>query len=63
MRFIADAVGIRSGSCDKEVERLRSGITRAFCHNIEELSIRLSVQLIKNNSVNVETVLGVGFCR
>lgn len=50
MSFIADAVGVCSGSRNKEVEWLRSGITRALGHNIKEFSIRLSVQLIQDLS-------------
>ena len=63
VNFIADAVGVRSGSGNQEVQRLHSGITGAFGHNIKQLSVRLCMQFIKHNPVNVETVLGVGFCR
>ena len=60
MGLIADAVGVGTGCRDKEVERLHTGITGAFCHNIKELSVRLGVQLIKNDAVDIEAVLGVG---
>ena len=59
--FIANAVGIRSGCGDQEVKRLHSGITGTFGHNIKQLSVRLRMQFIKHNPMNVETVLGVGF--
>lgn len=45
--FITDAVCIRFGGSNKKVEWLRSGITGAFGHNIKELSVRLSMQLIE----------------
>ena len=61
--LIADAVGVCSGCGDEKIQRLHSGITGAFGHNIKQLSVRLRMQFIKHNPVNVETVLGVGFCR
>ena len=60
MGLIADAVGVGTGCRDKEVERLHTGITGAFCHNIKELSVWLGVQLIKNDTVDIEAVLGIG---
>ena len=63
MNFIADAVGVRSGSGNQKIQRLHSRIAGAFGHNIKQLSVRLRMQFIKHNPVNVETVLGIGFCR
>ena len=63
MNFIADAVGVRSGCGNQEIQRLHSRITGAFGHNIKELSVWLSVQLIKDNAVDVEAVLGIGLGR
>ena len=63
MYLIADAIGIRSGCGNQEIQRLHSGIAGAFGHNIKQLSVRLRMQFIKHNSVNVETMLGIGFCR
>ena len=40
-----------------------TAITGTFCHNIEQLSVRLRMKFIKHTPVNVETVLEVGFCR
>ena len=40
---IADAVGICSGGCDKEVKRLHPGVSGALSHNIKELSVGLSM--------------------
>ena len=61
--FIADAVGIGSGGCDKKIQRLHSGIAGAFCHNIKEFSVGLGMQFIKDYSMNIESMLGIGFCR
>ena len=61
MYLIADAVGVRSGCGDEEIQRLHSRITGTFGHNIKQLSVRLRMKLIKHNPVDVETVLGIGF--
>nr|DAV87625.1 MAG TPA: hypothetical protein [Caudoviricetes sp.] len=55
--LIADGLRIRSGCGDQKVERLHSCIAGAFGHNIKQLSVRLGVQLIKDNAVGVEAVL------
>ena len=57
MHLPADAVLVISGSSYQEIEWLRSCITATFGHNIVKLPIRLSVELIKNYAVGVETVL------
>ena len=63
VNFIADAVGVRSGCGDEKIQRLHSGIAGAFGHNIKELSVRLRMQFIEHHSVDVETMLRIGFCR
>ena len=63
VNFIADAVGVRSGSGNQEVQRLHSGIAGTFGHNIKQLSVRLRMQFIKHNPVNVETMFAIGFSR
>ena len=45
-----------------EEEGLHSCITGTFRHNIKQLTVRLGVQLIKHNAVDVEAVLGIRFC-
>ena len=57
--FIADAVGIRSGCGNQEIQRLHSGIAGTFGHNIKQFPIGLRVKFIEHNPVNVETVLGI----
>ncbi len=57
--LIADGVGIRSGSSDQEIQRLHPGIAGALGHNIKELSVRLGMQLVKDNAVDIEAVLTV----
>ena len=59
MYLVADAVCVRACCCDKEKQRLHSCIARTLCHNIIELSVRLGVQLIENNAVDIKTVLAV----
>ena len=56
VRFVANAVSVRSGCGYKEVQRLHSSVTGAFRHYIKQLSVRLCVQLVKHNSVDIETV-------
>ena len=61
MNFIADAVGVRSGCGNQEIQRLHSRITGTFGHNIKQFPIELRMQFIKHNSVNVETMFTIGF--
>ena len=61
MCFVADGVGVCSGSGDKKIQRLHSRVTRAFGHNIKELTVRLCMKFIKDNPMDVEPMLGVGF--
>ena len=57
VRFVANAVGVRSGGGYEEIQRLHTRVTGAFRHNIKQLSVRLGVKFIKNYTVNIETVL------
>ena len=61
VNFIADAVGIRSGCGNQEIQRLHSRITGAFGHNIEQFPIGLRVKFIEHNPVDVEAVFGISF--
>ena len=57
MRLVADGLCIRPCRCDEEVKRLHTRITGAFRHNVKELAVRLRVQFVEYNTVNVEAVL------
>ena len=57
MHLITDGIRIIPGSGDQEVKRLHSRITGTLQHYIKQLSVRLRVELIKNNAVGIETVL------
>ena len=63
VNFIADWICVCAGCGNQEIQRLHSGITGAFGHNIKELSVRLRVKFIEHNTVNVKAMLGIGFCR
>ncbi|MPN04534.1 hypothetical protein SDC9_151775 [bioreactor metagenome] len=58
--LVAD--GVLVGACrgDQKEQRLGSGITGALGHDIEKLSIRLSVQFVEDHPMDIEPVLGVG---
>ena len=51
-----DGISVRTCGRNQEVQRLRSGITGALCENIDQASIRLRMQLIQNQTGNVQTV-------
>ena len=55
--LITDGFGIVACRGNKEVQWLHTSITGALGHNIKQLSVRLRVQFIENNSVGVEAVL------
>lgn len=57
VNFIADGLGVIARRGDKKVQRLHAGIAGAFGHNIEQFSVWLGMQLIKNHAVGVETML------
>ena len=60
---LAAAVALLLTCGDEKIQRLHSGIAGAFGHNIEQLSVRLRMKLIKHNPMNVETMFAIGFCR
>ena len=55
--LIADGLRIVAGRGDKKIQRLHTGVTGAFGHNIKELAVRLGVQLIEHHAVGVEAML------
>ena len=63
MRLVADGLRIRARRSDEEVKRLHSRIAGAFRHNVKELAIRLRVQFVEYNAMDIEAMLRVGFCR
>ena len=63
MRLIADRLCVCPRCRDEEVKRLHTRIARAFRHNIKELAVRLRVQFVEYNTVNVEAMLRIRLCR
>jgi len=63
MRFITNRMRVRPSRGDEKIQRLHSGITRTFGHNIKELSVWLRMQFIEHHSMDVETMLGIRLCR
>ena len=61
MYLIADAVGIRSGCGNQEIQRLHSGIAGTFGHNIEQFPIGLRVKFIEHDPMDVEAMFGISF--
>ena len=61
--LVADGAGVGASRGDEEVERLHPGVAGTFGHDIEQLSVGLGVQLVKDNPVDVESVLAVRFRR
>ena len=59
MGLIADAVGVRTGGGNQEVERLHPGIAGALGHDIKELPVGLGMQLVEHHTVDIEAVLGI----
>ena len=55
--FIADGFGVISGSGNEKIQRLHPGVTGTFGHDIKELPVGLSVQLVKHHAMGVEAVL------
>jgi hypothetical protein len=60
--FVANAVGVRPGCGNEKVQRLHPGIPGAFGHHVEQFPVGLGVELIKHHPVDIEPVLGIGFC-
>lgn len=55
-------VPVRSCCCQSENKlAVFSHRQNFFGHHIVELTVRLSVKLIKDHTVNVKPVLGIGF--
>jgi hypothetical protein len=63
MLLVADAMRIRPGCRDEEVQRLHAGIARTLGHDIEQFPIGLCMQFVEHNTVNVESVLAIGLRR
>ena len=55
--LVADGLRIITGRGDEKIQRLHTGIARAFCHDIEEFTVWLGVQLIEHHAVGVKAVL------
>ena len=57
--LVTDRFRVCPGSGDEEVQRLHARVAGAFCHDVEQLPVRLCVQLIEHHAVDVEAVLGI----
>ena len=57
--LVADGADVCASRGDKELERLHPGIAGAFGHDIEQLSVGMGVQLVKDHPVDVESMLAV----
>ena len=57
MQLIADGFFVRTCCCDKEIQRLLSGIAGSLGKDIIELPVRLGMNLVKNQSRNIQAVL------
>ena len=57
--LVADTVGVSTCGGDEEVQRLGTRVTGAFRHHVEQGPVGLSVQLIKDDTGDVEPMLGV----
>ena len=57
MHLIADGIGVIARRGDQKVQRLHPRVAGALEHDVEELPVRLRVQLVENNAVSVEAVL------
>ena len=55
--LIADGLRIVARCGDEEIQRLHSGVTGAFSHDIKQLAVGLGMQFVKHHAVGVETVL------
>ena len=63
MLFKAHGVPVRSCRCDQEKQGLCSCIAGTFGHDIEQFTVRLCVQLIKDDRMDVQSMLCVCLCR
>ena len=57
----ADAVAIRTGCGDQKEKGLLSCVAGTMGHNVIQQSVGLGMQLIENNTVDIQAVLGVAF--
>ena len=63
MHLPADTVPIGACSCDQEEQRLFSRVAGAVGHNVIQQPVWLGVELIENDTMDVQPVLSIGFCR
>ena len=63
MGFIADRLRVGPSRGDQKIKGLHTCIAGALRHNIEELSVGLGMQFVKNDAMNIKAVLGVGLGR
>ena len=56
MQFITDTFLIRPGRGDDKKQRLLTGVTGAFGHDIIEFPVRLGVDLIKDEAGNIQAM-------
>lgn len=59
MLFKTHGIPVCPCCCDQEEQWLCSGITGAFGHDIEQFPVRLCMQLVKDDRMDIQTVLGV----
>ena len=63
MLFKTHGIPVCPGCRDQEEQRLCSGITGTLGHDIEQFPVRLCVQLIKDDRMDVQSMLCVCLCR
>lgn len=63
MHFPTYRVSIRSRCRYQEKQRLFSRVARAVGHDIIQGTVRLRMEFVENNAVNIQSVLGITFCR
>ena len=61
--FKTHGIPVRSCRCDQEEQGLCSCITGTLGHDIEQFPIRLCMQLIKDNRMDIQAVLGICLSR
>ena len=59
VRLVADGLRVRPRRRDEEIQRLHAGIARALRHDVEELPVRLRVELVEHHAVDVEAMLRI----
>ena len=63
MVLIADAVAVRTGRCDQEVQRLGPGIAGALGEYIHQVPVGLGMKLIQYQTGHIQAMLGPDLCR